>query len=213
MILRPAQNYSSGSSSRHEWRISNDRLSTLAVTWPPREHGTTLTDVANPDLVVPNELKSVRFQFYRRAGSGSGASGAETDAAVPSGSAVEEGGNPSSFNTPVRPRGRDGRSNVIETSSSASNLNTPLAGSSNPNASTSTSNQQEGITTIELGNVSELGKSSVDILADAIEQHSIPKEDQFELFQKIRIAMGLSDPQTRKQLLVVRLLAVACYCE
>lgn len=59
--------------------------------------------------------------------------------------------------------------------------------------------------------VTQLGRSAMDILADAVEAHKIPAQDRFELFQKIRVAMCLPDPKARRQLLLCRLLAIACY--
>lgn len=227
LILRPAQQYSSQGGSRggHEFRISPQRLQALAVNWSPREHGLDMADLAKPDTVIPAELLHVRFQFYKRATAVTGAPGTAAEAQQPAAgpSSAADGATQTADDatrTPSRPPrlGREGgRPTPISSASAASGL-LALASPATPHAPTGAGAAaqtplQEGMTTVDLGDLSNEARRPMDVLADAVEQYAIPAEHHFELFQKIRLAMSLRDPAARRQLLVCRLLAVACYGE
>lgn len=197
LMLRFAQQQNS-QHPKAELVPSHDKLATLAVTWPPRDHGLEMVDIAKEETIIPPALLSVKFQFYRK----KEVESSSYYTSLMSNDAVLEDG--SSVSTPVRPRPRD---RVASGTGAA-------PGSSTAQGSTSTAPPQEGIDTIELNRPSEMGNNAMDVLADVIEKtQGIPSENHFELYQRIRLAMSMPDPVQRRQLLVCRLLAIACYGE
>ncbi|PWN48958.1 DUF913-domain-containing protein [Violaceomyces palustris] len=213
LLLRPAQQHSSQSGSRHHHELhhSKDRLATLAMCWPPREHGLSLVDFAKDGTAIPPELLTVKFQFYKRHTSVDAAGGAGNASYQ---GAVEDDATQVALSTPTRPRARDGRPAAVASSSASAGLSTPHPQNQpqDRGEGPSTLAKREGLTTVDLGRVTEQGKTAMDLLADAVEAHGIPPGEHFELFQKIRLAMCLPDPDSRRQLLICRLLAIACYC-
>lgn len=205
LFLRFAQQHS-GQHPRAELLPSQERLATMAVTWAPREHGMDSVDFVKDSIQIPSSFSHVRFQFYRRS-VGESTSKADSWTAMQDASNVE--GTPAT--TPVRTRPRDrmaSTSTSVNTGLQAAPSTMHSLGSVSNEASAST---EEGLTTIDLGDVQALAKDAMDILADAIETHHVPQEDQFELFQKLRFATSLSSLEQRRQLLTCRLLAIACY--
>ncbi|SPO39716.1 related to E3 ubiquitin protein ligase TOM1 [Pseudozyma flocculosa] len=222
LVLRPAQQHSS-QSSRHEFPISKERLTTLALTWTPRDHGLSLADVANASVQPPSELFNVRFQFFKRSGQAGAAvvpthndDGGENSGAGPSSNAA--------FNTPTRPRARPPAVTSLSAAGGLMATPSPHRGSGGAaadntfrnDASSSTNHaaphqRREGLTSVDLGNVLQQGRDAIDILTDAVEAHGIPPEERFEVLQKIRLAMSMADPVARRQILVCRMLAIACY--
>ncbi|KAF8525043.1 hypothetical protein BU17DRAFT_41797 [Hysterangium stoloniferum] len=67
---------------------------------------------------------------------------------------------------------------------------------------------------IHLGPLAQSSKSTMDILADAVEKYSVPNEEKFELMCKIRVARALGKEhfEERVKLVMVRLLAIAVFC-
>ncbi|KAK4518814.1 ribosomal RNA biogenesis protein rrp5 [Mucor velutinosus] len=51
-------------------------------------------------------------------------------------------------------------------------------------------------------------KEDVDVFMDLVQKYNVPKESQFELANRIRIAKHVSDPEKRQQLLGIRILAI-----
>ncbi|KAN0062881.1 E3 ubiquitin-protein ligase tom1 [Thecaphora frezii] len=209
LVLRPAQQHSS-QSSRHEFQISKERLTTLALTWTPRDHGLSLADVANLETEVPADLFNVRFQFFKR----------NSQAASASTGVQMHDDDP--FSTPTRSRTRP--SALASASAAGGPTATPTpnrgggsAGEAEGNRGEGSSSgasppqRHEGLTTVVLGNVLQQGRDAMDILENAVEAHAIPQEERFEVFQKIRLAMSLAQPEARRQILVCRLLAISCY--
>ncbi|PWN38380.1 uncharacterized protein FA14DRAFT_159977, partial [Meira miltonrushii] len=205
LFLRFAQQHS-GQHPRAELLPSQERLATMAVTWAPREHGMDSVDFVKDSIQVPPSFSHVRFQFYRRS-NGESTSKADPWSAMQDASNVEA----TPTTTPVRPRPRD-RLSSASTSVTSGLHAAPSTSHSSANVTNEPSaSTEEGLTTIDLGDVQASGKDAMDILADAIETHHIPQEDQFELFQKLRFATSLSTTEQRRQLLTCRLLAIACY--
>lgn len=95
---------------------------------------------------------------------------------------------------------------------------TPVSGSSaaaaagvttTMSASGASSSTHEGLTTLSLKLT--VGKTPMAVLAEVVEEHDVPEEERFELLNRIRLASGLTKQETRRQLLVIRCLAIATY--
>jgi E3 ubiquitin-protein ligase HUWE1 len=218
LALRPAQQFSSINSSLNAAPFSDKRLLALAQSWGTREHGIELYELAeDKQLEAPLEAQEPEWQFYRKAEPGKGASevkpheqGMEVDPVEPAASAPQAS---TSVSTPAP---------VRHTASFAPHLHTPAreapstpAGPTTPatSAAAQGSKPAEGLTTIHLPNLRTTQKSAVDILLDLAETHHIPDSDRLDLLQRIRIGQALSLPNAdaRRQLLVVRLLALAVF--
>ncbi|CAD6899036.1 unnamed protein product [Tilletia controversa] len=215
-ILRPAQQRSSSShSSRNEPNISNSRLASLAVIWPTTRGAADMVALCKEDAVVPPEARNIHFSFYRASSS---SSSSETEGAP---AQPEQSAAPASAvtQTPARPqRSRSTQANATPvtpanpapaaSATAQRSATTPAVG----NASTaSAENGGEGLVYVDISAAEQVGKSPMDIFADAVERFSIPEAERFELFQRIRVATGLSDPKMRQKMIGCRLLAIACY--
>ncbi|KAI8637213.1 hypothetical protein BD408DRAFT_447787 [Parasitella parasitica] len=55
----------------------------------------------------------------------------------------------------------------------------------------------------------EFQKDDVEIFMDLVKKYNVPKESQFELANRIRIAKHVSEPEKRRQLLGIRILAIS----
>ncbi len=236
LVLRAAQQHSSHH-PRHEFQISKDRLTTLAMIWTPRDHGLSLVDIAQPDVQLPSELSHVRFQFFKRSGSGTQGASTSTQPVASSSTLSANVASPhqnqqhhhhhghhhhhdQSTSTPTRSRHRDNRPAMLPALSTSAlpatptrtddrhDGNTALQSSA---ASTSVSGRREGLVTVDLGKVSSDSNDPANLLASAVETYEIPPEERFELFQRIRLALCFPDAHGRRQLLTCRLLAIACY--
>lgn len=77
-----------------------------------------------------------------------------------------------------------------------------------------TSTAQEGHQIItEVLSTQDLEKDEIDIFTSLVKQYDIPKEYQFELANRIRIAKHINQPEQRRQLLAIRLLAISIMCK
>ncbi|KAJ1021615.1 hypothetical protein NDA16_003752 [Ustilago loliicola] len=237
LVLRAAQQHSSHH-PRHEFQISKDRLTTLAMIWTPRDHGLSLVDIAQPDTALPSELSHVRFQFFKRSGAAS--QGASSSSQPVASSSTQSSNSPSqaarhavsphqsrhhqqhhdqSTSTPTRSRHRDNRPAMLPALSTGALPATPTRTDdrtdSGSNAlqsnSASASARREGLVTVDLGKISTASGDPADLLAKAVETYEIPPEERFELFQRIRLALSFPNQHERKQLLICRLLAIVCY--
>lgn len=59
----------------------------------------------------------------------------------------------------------------------------------------------------------DLQKSDIDIFLSLINKYNVPKEYQFELANRIRIAKHINQPDSRRQLLSIRILAISIMCK
>ena len=222
--LRPAQQYSLQNNGTSSFGIGEARLLSLAQGWSTREYGLEMVDLAQDKAEIPQELDELEWQFYKRSTATPTDKGKEvaqesihtapapapapaepsTSAAQASTSAAIQPSHPS---TPgPRPRAAFAHGAALATPIP----HTPAT----PAAATSTGSYfppTEGLTTINLGNVRLNPKPAADILLDAIEANSIPEPDRLDLLQKIRIAKSLRDPDARRTMLCVRLLAIAVF--
>ncbi|CAG8441327.1 3125_t:CDS:10 [Ambispora gerdemannii] len=140
LVLRPAQRLSNQRALRTNFSISHDRILTLAHTWGTKEYDLGMKDLAYDNVTIPEELKTLTYQFYRHL-------------------------------TPTE-------------------------------AATGTSSTKRD-------NAHELGESDTDILKNVVEEYEVPEEFHFALLNRIRIATKINDSAKRKQLLIIRILAIA----
>ncbi|KAE8267144.1 hypothetical protein A4X09_0g5202 [Tilletia walkeri] len=211
-ILRPAQQRSSSShSSRNEPNISQGRLASLAVIWPTTRGASDMVALCKEDAVVPQEASDIHFSFYRASSSSS--TQAEDASAQPEQPAT------TNTQTPARPqRSRTAQANAVPVTpanpaptSSASAQRTAATPAAANASSASPENGGDGLVFVDIPASDQVGKSPMDIFADAVERFSIPESEKFDLFQRIRVATGLSDPKMRQKMIGCRLLSIACY--
>lgn len=75
---------------------------------------------------------------------------------------------------------------------------------------TSDNNTEEGLQTIIYTfNEQELTKTDTEIFIQLVNEYNVPKENQFELANRIRIIKHLNQPVSRRQLLSIRVLSIA----
>lgn len=67
---------------------------------------------------------------------------------------------------------------------------------------------------VHLGSLAHSSKSAINILAETIESYSVPNDEKFEIFSKIRAArsLGKGRREERVKLVIIRLLAIAVFC-
>nr|CAG8455076.1 13988_t:CDS:10 [Entrophospora candida] len=65
LILRPAQRLSNQRALRTNFNISQDRILTLAHSWGTKEYDIEMVHLASDDVIIPNELTTLNYQFYR----------------------------------------------------------------------------------------------------------------------------------------------------
>lgn len=62
-------------------------------------------------------------------------------------------------------------------------------------------------------NEEDMKKDDIDIFLQLVKEYDIPKEYQFELANRIRIAKHISQPDVRRKLLGIRILAICVMCK
>lgn len=62
---------------------------------------------------------------------------------------------------------------------------------------------------IHANNIRRFGASDYEILAHFVKEYEVPEEHQFSLLNRIRVATGINVAQRRRQLLTIRILAIA----
>ena len=195
------------------------------------------------EIELPTELGEVQFQFYRRHGAIDRATAAvKEDPASPSKGTADQATPtpaglaaaastpqpaesssttttstsapaPTAESTPMKPKSK--LLADIKDAFRTPSANAPQTPSSAPATAGPSSTTHEGLTTLVLGNVGKLAstKSPMAVLADVVEEHAVPEEERFELLNRIRIAMGMADKETRRKMLSIRCWAVATYCQ
>ncbi|KAI8991027.1 hypothetical protein BDF20DRAFT_908845 [Mycotypha africana] len=103
-------------------------------------------------------------------------------------------------------------SSTAAISASNSNINESTKDDSN-DSNDSTNTQNEGLQVIHL-NLSndDLQKSDFELFTELRKKYEIPKDNEFELLNRIRIAKYVHQPDKRRQLLGIRLLSFANMC-
>lgn len=59
----------------------------------------------------------------------------------------------------------------------------------------------------------DMEKDDIDIFLHLVKEHDIPKEYQFELANRIRIAKHMKEAEVRRKLLGIRILAICIMCK
>ncbi|KAK9761441.1 E3 ubiquitin-protein ligase tom1 [Basidiobolus ranarum] len=67
----------------------------------------------------------------------------------------------------------------------------------------------EGLVIITVPNPAGMQKSDLELLDELIEQHQVPSDKTLSLYHRIRLVRGLNDPDERKKLLRIRILAIS----
>lgn len=207
LIFRRAQQIAANGpiTSGDTFNLTPRRVLDLTFGWKPvRQAGLSMSDLVK-EYLDPNAIKNleeVSFQFYRKASATSAApSNKEPDIA---GDAIA-----------MTPAATPGPKSAIKSGKTTS------AGPSTPSSSHAQAGskghanelEQEGMTTINLGNVAKSGKSATDLLIDAMELYRVPQEEKLRLLERIRVGMAIGDVNQRRQMLRIRLLAVGVLSE
>ncbi|KAF9958077.1 hypothetical protein BGZ70_009313 [Mortierella alpina] len=199
LLLRPAQRHSAQRSARSIFSVSQDRLLALSHSWGSKVHGLDLLQLVDENATIPDKLSSLHFQFYRtmsqsKTAATTTAAVTEASSSTLSTSTASASASATTINTAVPKQRR----------SSASGSSSTTASSSTANASAS-----EGVVAIYATDVHDYGSSDYEILAHFVKEYQIPEEHQFSLLNRIRVATAIKNAQDRRQLLTVRLLAIA----
>lgn len=205
LIFRRAQQIAANGpiASGDTFNLTPGRVSNLTFGWKPvRQAGLSMSDLVKDEIspaAIAN-IQEVSFQFYRKAITSSSASSSATKDADAAGDGIAM--------TPA--------ATPAPKSAMKSAKPTPAALPSTPSSSHAQSShkhqndglEQEGMTTVNLGNTAETGKSAVDLLMDAMELYRIPQEEQLRLLSRIRVGLAIGDATSRRQMLRIRLLAI-----
>lgn len=206
LIFRRAQQVAANGApipSGETFSLTPRRVANLTFGWKPvRQAGLSMFDLVLEELSPSaiSAIERVDFQFYRKASaSSSAAANAATKESEAAGDAIAM--------TPA--------ATPAPKSAMKSSRPTP-GGPSTPSAAQGQSSskgqtdplEQEGMTTINLGNVNESGKAATDVLMDAMELYRVPQEEKLRLLQRIRVGMAIRDANKRRQMLRIRLLAI-----
>ncbi|KAF9024773.1 hypothetical protein BGZ52_010345, partial [Haplosporangium bisporale] len=191
LLLRPAQRHSAQRSARSIFTISQDRLLAIAHSWGSKDFGLDLVQLAESNTDIPEKLSALNFQFYRTI------SLPKPDASQP----------------PPTPSLSDGSSTSVPVASSSTTTSPskrrPSRSGASSTPTTESSSATEGMVVIHSSDPSLLGQSDDEILSRLIQDYQIPDEHQFQLLCRIRIATGIRKPDRRRQLLTIRILAIA----
>ncbi|KAF8948924.1 hypothetical protein BGZ47_001133 [Haplosporangium gracile] len=207
LLLRPAQRHSAQRTAKSIFTVSQDRLLALTHSWGTKERGLELLQLIDAGTQIPEKLSSLHFQFYRTATYNKSttatttAAGATTTAFSStsiSGLATAPSQTPTT--TSVASLSSPSKQRRSSQSGSAATTTTP---SSNPGSTT------EGLVVIQTADINKMGASDYEILARYVKEYSIPEEHQFSLLNRIRVATAMRNPQRRRQLLMIRILAIA----
>ncbi|KAF8985816.1 hypothetical protein BGZ46_001784 [Entomortierella lignicola] len=188
LLLRPAQRHSAQRTAKSIFTVSQDRLLALTHPWGNKEQGLDLLQLVDENTIIPGRLTDLNFQFYRT---------------IPQSTPVVEATGVSGASS--------GNSNVATPSTSSPTKQRRSSQSGLPSISTNpaTPSISEGIILIHATNIGRLGPSDYDILTHFVREYQIPEEHQFSLLNRIRVANGITNTQRRRQLLTIRILAIA----
>ncbi|KAG0231894.1 hypothetical protein BGW42_008561 [Actinomortierella wolfii] len=212
LMLRPAQRHSAQRSTKSFFNISQDRFLALAHSWGNKDVDLDLTQLVRSDIEIPDRLTSLHFQFFRTVtsmtnnttSSQSQTTSSQGSSLLPSSSTSVTTG-PSSSQPPSVIPSKHRRS-------SASNVPAAAGATSSANASSttpSTNNLSEGMVVIQATDLDQYGKTDYEVLSHFVQQYHVPEEHHFQLLCRIRVARGIKDVALRRQLLTIRILAIA----
>ncbi|KAG0340869.1 hypothetical protein BG000_010885 [Podila horticola] len=192
LLLRPAQRHSAQRSARSIFTVSHDRLLAIAHSWGNKDCGLDLVQLAEGSTDIPERLSTLNFQFYRTISlpKVSDASTSPTSSTSVSSTSAPIVSSSTTTSPSKRRPSRSGASSTL-------------------GANTESSSATEGMVVIHASKPSLLGQSDDEILSRLILDYQIPEEHQFQLLCRIRIATGIRNPDRRRQLLTIRILAIA----
>ncbi|KAK5816821.1 hypothetical protein F5H01DRAFT_405347 [Linnemannia elongata] len=207
LLLRPAQRHSAQRTAKSIFTVSQDRLLALTHSWGTKDHGLELLQLVDEGTQIPEKLSGLHFQFYRTATYNKPSNGATTAAGVttPASSSASTSGSttePPQTSTAISATPLSSPAKQRRSSQSGSAATTTTS-SSTPGSAT------EGLVVIQTADINKMGTSEYEILARYVKEYSIPEEHQFSLLNRIRVATAMRDPQRRRQLLMIRVLAIA----
>lgn len=179
----------------------------LTHSWGTKDHGLELLQLVDEGTQIPEKLSGLHFQFYRTATYNKPSNGATTAAGVttPASSSASTSGSttePPQTSTAISATPLSSPAKQRRSSQSGSAATTTTS-SSTPGSAT------EGLVVIQTADINKMGTSEYEILARYVKEYSIPEEHQFSLLNRIRVATAMRDPQRRRQLLMIRVLAIA----
>ncbi|KAF9934938.1 hypothetical protein BGZ67_003626 [Mortierella alpina] len=205
LLLRPAQRHSAQRSARSIFSVSQDRLLALSHSWGSKVHGLDLLQLADENATIPDKLSSLHFQFYRTLSQSKPA--ATTPAAATEATPLATS---STSSTSTASSSATSATAAINTATSKQRRSSASGSSSTiATLSTASASASEGVVVIHAADVRDFGTSDYEILAHFVKEYQIPEEHQFSLLNRIRVAAAIKDAQDRRQLLTVRLLAIA----
>ncbi|KAF9951518.1 hypothetical protein BGZ72_006995 [Mortierella alpina] len=208
LLLRPAQRHSAQRSARSIFSVSQDRLLALSHSWGSKAHGLDLLQLADENATIPEKLSGLHFQFYRTLSQSKPA--ANTTTATTEATPLATSSTASSTSTAASTSaGAAASVNTAASSSKQRRASTSGSSSTAAISSTASASASEGVVVIHAADVRDVGTSDYEILAHFIKEYQIPEEHQFSLLNRIRVATAITNAQHRRQLLTVRLLAIA----
>jgi hypothetical protein len=71
----------------------------------------------------------------------------------------------------------------------------------------------DAVTQINIPDVFKVGANAEEVMKWISNQYDVPDEHLFAIFHRLRISMGIRDPASRQELLVIRVFALAVACE
>ncbi|KAF9927616.1 hypothetical protein FBU30_003038 [Linnemannia zychae] len=198
LLLRPAQRHSAQRTAKSIFTVSQDRLLALAHSWGTKEHGLELIQLIDEGTKIPDNLTALHFQFYRTATYNKSSLSAATT--TPPSTTISESPSQTVTTTTAIPLSQSSKKRRSSQSGSSS---TPSSSSAAPSSLT------EGLVVIQASDINKIGVSDYEILSHYVEEYSIPEEHQFSLLNRIRVATAIRNPQRRRKLLMIRILAMA----
>ncbi|KAG0269162.1 hypothetical protein DFQ27_004558 [Actinomortierella ambigua] len=207
LMLRPAQRHSAQRATKSFFNISQDRFLALAHSWGNKEVDLDLTQLVQADTDIPDRLTGLNFQFFRTVTSMTNNSPSAPSSQPQPSSSGSSNLQSSSSTSAVQPP------SIIPSKhrrSSASNVSA-TAGVSSSTAATPSSNNalSEGMVVIQATDLDQFGKTDYDVLSYFVKQYHVPEEHHFQLLCRIRVARGVKNVALRRQLLTIRILAIA----
>ncbi|KAF9976767.1 hypothetical protein BGZ73_007902 [Actinomortierella ambigua] len=203
LMLRPAQRHSAQRATKSFFNISQDRFLALAHSWGNKEVDLDLMQLVQADTDIPDRLTGLHFQFFRTVTSMTINSSSTPSSAQPSSTSTAAGSSsvlPPSI-IPSKHR-RSSASNVPISTGASSSAAPSLTAPSNNVLS-------EGMVVIQATDLDQYGKSDYEVLSYFVKQYHVPEEHVFQLLCRIRVARGVKNVALRRQLLTIRILAIA----
>ncbi|CAO3607400.1 unnamed protein product [Cunninghamella blakesleeana] len=197
-MLRPAQRVNNPRAIRSSFVAPQDKILEFARGWSlPHQD---LEHLCTTQFIPTNDMMTVKLQFYRTFNKES----ITTTSNEHSNNSNNESNNNNNNNN------NDSNSNNSNSNNdSNSNNNSNGNGSNNKKVITSAIDQHEGVHVVTEDLSLHDKKTDLEWFEYLVQKHTIPKEYHFELLNRIRTANNISDSVTRKQLIIIQLIALS----